>query len=830
MSVAPLRTVAPALFVISAVTFLLQIGLTRVFAYTIWHHFAFLVIAAALLGFGASGSVLMLRKRTHDQPIGDLLGRLAISTAVTTAIACIWITRVPLDPFRIAQDLSEGLRLVSYLVVITVPFFFAGSTVIVALSRYPAAAGRLYFADLAGAAAACALVVVLMNTLGPRRLLVACVLLSVVAAVITSEVKRRRYALVGGLALLAAAINAEVGDFTPAASKLAAKYAGKGGEIIYSRWSAVFRTDLYDFDDSIPFDADPSLTTYGTKLGGTGKTFSGQMPPYRIVAHDGDACAVMVRNRPEDQTPELLRHHLLGLSYRMKPGAKVFMGGVGGGIDLVSAVAGGVKSVHGVELDANTVDIVCRAHSDYLSDVCNRPNVHIEAGDGRSVIRRSRERFDIVNFTSVDTITSAATGAYLLSEGYLYTVEAMSDYLDHLAPSGIVSIISGDVGHPWGLPRWTPRIANVAATALEQRGVKNPSDHIVIVASFLPEDAFMPHTAMFVKNEPFTAPELERLDGIVQEEGFVFWHRPSKAIETSASQLIRSAPDERQRRLDAFHLDYSAPTDDQPFFMHFYKWENLLSYSKFDARYIEATGNVVLLAGLAFAVLGAVLLIAVPAMIAARRTPPKTGRGGVIGYFAALGVAFMFIEIALVQRLVLLLGYPTYSLTVTLFALLAFAALGSFLTRNLPATRRNVILLVVGLSVLSGAHYLLGDIVERALLPSPLPLRVFAAIVLLVPLGTLLGAFLPLGIRAVGERDPDAVPLAWAANGTTSVIGTVLSVILATLIGFRGVLLIALAIYWFAILVFPAPRRRTAGVEATETPPDGAEAITTAGT
>lgn len=796
-------SVAPAVFIVSASTFLLQIGLTRVFAYTIWYHFAFLVIAAALLGYGASGSALMLWKRTKTASRDDLIGMLALGAAVATAFTSVWVTRVPLDPFRMHQDWTEGVRFVSYLTAVTLPFVFAGGTVGVALARYPAAAGRLYFADLAGAACACAAVVALINSLGPRRLLAACVLLDVVAGLVAVRSKRREFGAIGVLAVAVAVANAWMGDFTPAESKLASKYRSAGGQIAYSRWSAVFRTDMYDFHDSMSLSTDPSLTVYGIGVGGVGKTFTGSFPPYRFISHDGDASAVMVRNRPGDDTGELLRHHLLGLSYRLKPGAKVFMGGVGGAIDVVSALAGNAVSVHGVELDPNTVDIICRAHSEYIGDVCKRPNVTIEAGDARSVLRRSDARYDIVNFTSVDTITSAATGAYLLSEGYLYTVEAMSDYLDHTTPGGIVSIISGDLGGPWGLPRWIPRITSVAASALERRGIANPADHVVVIGTTMPDGAGLSHEAVFVKTEPFGADELEFLDNVASEEGLVFWHRPHQAIRTAAAQLLRLSPAERSRYEDGLYLDYSAPTDDKPFFMHFYKWGSLFKHAKFDARYVEATGNFVLLAGLAFAVFGAAALIAAPAFVAARRGGRKPGRSKVVGYFATIGVAFMFIEMALVQRLVLLLGYPTYSLTVTLFALLAFAALGSFLTRNLAPTRRNVAYLGVALSALGVGHFLLDAAIERALLPAPLAVRAVAAVLLLAPLGMLLGSFLPSGIRAVGQRDSDSIPLAWAANGTMSVVGTVLAVILGTIMGFRGVLGVALALYWVAVALFP---------------------------
>jgi hypothetical protein len=804
------RSIYIGVFLVSVATLLLEINLTRIFSFTIWYHFAFIVIAVALLGFGASGSVLTVYRNTSGHSPQTLLTFSALIAALSVVFAGLVVTVVPLDPFQMMTDRVEIVYMALYLISVTVPFFFAGFIIAISFKSYSKQVGALYFSDLIGSALGCFVFVQLIKMIGPPNILgLSAVLYCAAAACFTT---RHTVASFSGIAAMAVVLQVSslLFNFTPCASKLGTRYVKNGATIADSRWTAVFRTDLYNFGDKLLLNANPSLTIYGTPFGGVGKQFSGDFPSFRFITHDGDASPIMVHSAGSPDNMALYRHHILGVSYRLRPHASVFIGGVGGGIDIQAALTNGAKTITGVELDPETVAMTCDRYAGYVGNLCVRENVTVRAGDARSVIRRSSERFDIINFTSVDTISSTATGAYLLNEGYLYTVEAFNDYFDHLKPGGFVSIVSGDMGGLLGTARAIPRFASVAVSALERRHIANPQKCIVILGTSLPEGDVISHEVVLVKTVPFTAAELNQISDIAQTEGFVFWHFPGKEIDTAASNIIRLSPKQRETYLERFYLDYSAVTDNKPFFMHFYKWRSLTSHLKIDQRYVEATGNVVLLVSLAFSVIASLLFILLPIWIDTRRqTAVPRIRFADISYFSAIGLGFMFLEVSMIQQLSLFLGYPTYSLTVTLFSMLTFAGLGSLLSRKIPVDTARYLWMIF--AVLTGTtliYFCFGENLLRDLLYLSLPYRIAIVILALCPIGLTLGAFLPMAIRDLGERSPEAIPLAWAANGSCSVIGTVLSVILATIIGFWNVCILAIILYFVATSSFHLTRIR----------------------
>ncbi len=794
MTSPPARSIYLALALVAAATLLLEITLTRIFAFSIWYHFAFIVLAVALLGFGASGSALITWPRALEKDPNRTVAHSAAGAALGVALIAAVASLVQLNPYQLLSSPIEILKLVLYLAAATLPFFCGGLVVAVLLRVHSSRAGTLYFADLLGAGIACLAFVFIMDAIGPMHLLGLVTVMYAVAAFLTLPTARKPV-LACLAALLVIEALAATTDIRPTESKLARTYERAGGERIHSKWSAVFRTDLYDLGDRLALDENPAISVYGSRMGGVSQQFRGKLPPFRFITHDGDASAVMVRATATPEDMPLFRQHLLGLPYRFRPASSVFIGGVGGGIDVLAALSNGVQKIRGVELDPNTVEIVCELHGEYVGHICDRDDVSITAGDARSVLRRSRKKYDVINFTGVDTITASATGAYLLSEGYLYTVEAFEDYFDHLAPGGVVSIITGDVGGAWGPPRMVPRFASVIAAALERRGIRNPSDHVAIVGTAEPAHSGMSFEVILTKLEPFTQLELSRIRNSAKFDGFVLWHMPDEVVATEAASILRWKPDERKRHLAGYYLDFSPVWDSRPFFMHFYKWKSVFTQPKLGPRYLEATGNVVLLVACGLTILAALLLVVWPAARHRRRSKNKMHWGD-IGYFAALGVGFMFVEVALIQQLSLFLGYPTHSLTITLFSMLTFAGVGSYLSERLGWPEWKLIRrALASLALIIAAYVAVGDPLLRSMLELPLAARCAIAIVLIAPVGLVLGMFLPAGILSLGRRNPEAIPLAWAANGSLSVLGTVGAAILATVLGFKGVAVAALAIY-----------------------------------
>jgi hypothetical protein len=434
--------------------------------------------------------------------------------------------------------------------------------------------------------------------------------------------------------------------------------------------------------------------------------------------------------------------------------------------------------------------------------------------EGRSFLRSRDDRYDLIEINSVDTLSALSTGAYVLSESFLYTADAVGDYLDHLQPMGIFAMVVGDLDTPQQPPRHTLRLASVVRRALEERGVKEPWRHVMVVSS----PGSLPLTHTLVRNEPFGPEDVARVAAFAEQEGFRFWHRPDRPLRSDTSRILTRPARELEGFYDRHPLNLESTTDDSPFFFNFYKWRTLLkaeTYGELGYQRTLATGQIVLVVMLVQSIVFASLLILLPL----RRVPRGSGgtprqRRAFLGYFTALGLGFILLEISFIQRFVLFLGYPTYSLTVVLFSLLVFTGVGSYLTDRIHESFEAALPRRLGLLLLMVGAYLVGlPLLFDALLGAPLSVRVLTAIGLLAPLGLVLGSFFPLGIRILERTNRQLVPWGWAVNGSATVVGTILAVMMGMTWSFSVVTLVAMAVYTVGVLGLVAVERARVGSE-----------------
>lgn len=546
---------------------------------------------------------------------------------------------------------------------------------------------------------------------------------------------------------------------------------------------------------------------------GISPRYAGEGPPFYMIGHDGDSCAVMYQWDGRSESLEFLRHHVISLPYLLVQSPEVLAIGLGGGVDALNAILHGARSFVGVEINPMTMLAGREIFDGFNGGVLNHPSVEPVVAEGRGFLRSRGSRYDLIEINSVDTLSALSTGAYVISESYLYTADAIADYLAHLKPDGVFAMVVGDVNTPWESPRHTLRLASIVRRALEERGVREPSRHVIVAAS----PGVVPLIHTLVRNEPFTDAALEPVDRFVGEQGFEYWHRPGRTLETLASQILSWAP----QRLETFYarhpLNLRPTTDDSPFFFNFYKWRTLLadvSSARLDYQRAYATGQVVLLVMLVQSSLFAALLILLPLV----RVPRMGGgtalqRAAWLAYFSALGAGFILLEISFIQRFVLFLGHPTYALTVVLLSLLVFTGIGSWLTdrardgftEKLPARLALLVVLVA-------AYLVVVPRILDALLGAPIAVRVAVAIALLAPLGLVLGGFLPLGVRVVERTNPQLVPWAWAVNGCATVVGTILAVIGGMTWSFTAVAMAACAIYAAGVLALLGAEGRAGAV------------------
>jgi hypothetical protein len=781
---------------------MLEILLTRIFSFTVWYHLAYLTISTALLGFAAAGTLLAMVPRLAEEG-GSRVAALGSSCAgVTLIVGLAVIAPHPISPDRLLSEPARFfVELLGYYAVVAVPFFLGGVAVAVPLAAYPLQANRLYAADLLGAAGGCALAVAGLTWLdGPGALAVCAAILLAAGACYADEPRLRAGLVAGTIAAIVGVPQAHrVLHFVPTDTKaLGQALANPRTEVLYTRWSPVNRVDMYRMK--------PARAGFWSYTGRS-RLDTAQAPRRISIQYDGHNGSDIFEVGGKS-TLGMLDGHILSTPYMLGKREHVLVIGVGGGVDVLNALHHGVPRVTGVELQPITVEILQDRMADWTGGWFNRPEVELVAGEGRHYVRSRKERYDLIQITAVDTFSAQSTGAYVLAESFLYTVEAFGDYLGHLNEDGIVSVILGDpLYRDTSLPPpLSTRLMLVAREALEIRGASPPSAHMLLIARVrrsanASDDDPTQGAAtqnLLVKNTPFNEAEVAEARRWATRHGFEVRYAPGGPALPPIRDLVEDSGRSLGARLEAARFALEPVTDDNPFFYNVLRWRSLLTGERVVWYFPgSATGQAVLLMMLGQAVLLGGVLVALPLLGRRAARPPARRTAGYLAYFLALGLGFLLIEISFVQKYVLILGYPTYSLSVTILSLLLFAAVGAFLSQRFwrGDIRRFLAGLLLATVALIALEVIALSWIRDAALALSLPSRIAITILLQLPIGVALGMYFPTGLEILRRNAPQLIPWAWAVNGVASVASTVLAVILGMGIGFSGVAWVAVAIY-----------------------------------
>jgi hypothetical protein len=565
--------------------------------------------------------------------------------------------------------------------------------------------------------------------------------------------------------------------------------------VLFSKWNSFSRVGVYERTHG-----DWSLSS----------AYTGPLPESRYMDIDSAASTPILKLEPDLSNVQYLRYELTALAYHLQsPGFSAMVIGPGGGRDLVSALVFGAGHVDGIEINPIIADDVMRDHfREFSGGIYTNPRVRIVVDDGRSFVRRSPDKYDVVQASLVDTWAATAAGAYTLTENTLYTSEAFGDYLDHLTDDGVLTIT-----------RWVfdgVRLISLAQAACEARGWPSADRLAVVrqdrVATFL------------LKRSPFTPSEIARLRDVAARLKFEVLYAPGEPAAGTATLAAEQWVDgtstadyahlaqttDREAFYRAYGNDIRPTTDDRPFYFHTTKLENQFSVA-FGRSMLFGNGLSSLMTLLAISIAVVIVFVIGPLAVADRGTAHRPGWLAWLTYFGALGAGFMLIEVSVLQRFVLLLGHPVYSLTVTLFSLLLGTGIGAALSRRIDDTALgragmagSIAVAVLALMLMMGAQ----PIVDWAI-PFSRDVRIAIAVSLLVPAGVLLGVPMPTGLRLLAARTPQMVAWAWGINGALSVLGATLAIFVAMNWGFRMTLLSASAVYLLAFASFSQAVKKT---------------------
>ena len=728
---------------LGAGTMVLEIAFTRLFSVLLFYHYVFLVLAVALLGLGVGAALAaLLPDRPHR--FESYAAGTATLAAVSSVVAVVCSIRVlPLD-----MPVLHGI-------VVLVPFLFVGMALSLLFVAGPAASARIYGADLAGAAGGALLGYALLYLGAPTAILGASVLLASGGSVVgrsSATDRAGRTALLAALTVLFA-LNATLQPLDVDLHRIARGKPlgqwldGRQAEVVRTEWDPFGRVDVVRAPDE---------------------------PLERFVFIDGAAGSALPRY-PSDLGQESTRLTELGaFPYRLVDADRALIIGSGGGVSVLYALLSGLDDITAVEVSQGVVDAV-RADGEYAGFLYDRPEVTVAVEEGRSFLARDPSRYDVIDMSLVVSLATARSG-YALAENYLFTQEAFVSVLSHLTDSGFAAVRLYDD------PTLT-RAFITAATAIRNAGETDAGAvrHLAVV--FDPDEADRFGTAFYplllISKHPMTEEASRELAARAEPLGFTVMFAPFTHENGAFGKVARGEATLIEIEDELTGGVFTPPTDARPFFF-------------------EMTEGLPRALADAWVAVGAVLaLAAVGLVFAVRRATPPGAMNRQVGlplvYFAALGLAFLLVEISLLARFTLFIGQPTIALIVALAALLVAAGAGSLVSDRFAAGAlgRIIAIAAAAAAILSVAVPWIIESFQSDAAQLPLAARIALATTAIVPLGVAMGMLFPSGLRLA----PGDAALPWAISGVASVVGSVLATTIAIETGYPAVSMVAALIY-----------------------------------
>lgn len=804
-------TIYLAIAILSAATLAYEVLLLRLFAIAQWHHFAYMAISIALLGFGASGTFLFLAQRWLKSRFAAAFAANSAAFGITTLVGFALAQRLPFNALQVVWEPRQLLYLLVLYPLLALPFFAAANCIGLAFARFGDSIGRVYAFNLVGSGVGALGLVGLLHLLYPESALrlVAGLGLGAAALAILSSERHRLWAagLIAAAIIVPFATPASWTELRLSPYKSLSMALQVPGTDVLSETSSPLGLLTVVRSTEVPFRHAPGLS------------FNNVIEPLPQlgVFTDGDGLTAITEFDGDLEPLAYLGFTTAALPYHLLEKPKTLILGAGGGADVLQALFHKAAAVDAVELDPRMIRLVNQTHSAFAGDVYTRPGVRVHVAEARAFVAANRSSWDLIQIPLLDSFAAAAAGVHGLSESYVYTVEALREYIRHLEPGGYLAITRW-LKLP---PRDSLKLFATALQALEQEGVAEPSRSLAVVRSWNT-------VTLLVRNRGIGPEQADIVRRFAREHSFDLVYLPDLAPgEANRANILQEpyffdgaralAGPDRGDFLHRYKFYIRPATDDRPYFFDFFRWRSLPEFLELRTRSGAALiewGYPILFATLIQATLLSALLILLPLWLRRRAPSAKSpDRWRVLAYFLCLGLAFLFVEIAFIQGFVLFLGHPIYAVAVVLAGFLTFAGIGSgaapgFSARIAagPFSR----LTPIGAAVLAvAAIALVYVLVLPTLFAGLMGLyeggRIALSLILIAPLGFFMGMPFPLGLARVSTHVPELVPWAWGVSGCFSVISAILATILAIHLGFTAVVAMAAILYLAAGVIFHAP-------------------------
>jgi spermidine synthase len=754
-----------AIGLLSACVLSYEVLLTRLFSIVLWHHFAYMIISAAMLGYGASGTMLTLLKDKIASHFSFVYVMAAIGVVFLMPLSFLLAQQVPFNPLELLWDKSQLVKLLTIYLLMMLPFFCGGFSIGLIFFCFGTQAGRIYATDILGAGIGSISVIGLLFLLPPSKVLIALTALALFAtAIAIVELGMRAKWLIGILLGFTLIVTVVLPDswlrVQPSAYKdLNQALNITGAQIIEERSSPLGQIKVVK-NSSIPFRHAPGMSLNAT-----------DEPPAQLGIYvDGNGPTVLTRFDGNLATLAYLDQLTSALPYHALKQPSVLVLGAGAGSDVLQALYHDAVTIDAVELNHNVIDLVQQRFRDFTGNLYKQKGVRVHKAEARGFVNTIHDRrYDLIQVALLDSFSVASAGVYSLSESYLYTVEALQTYLSRLTSGGMLAITR------WLTlpPRDSLKLFATAVSALEREGVSNPAARLVMIRGWKT-------VTLLVKNSDFTTKEITAMKEFSSKRSFDLAYYPGMGADEANRYNLLEHPyyfegaiallsSQRQAFLDRYKFYIEPATDDRPYFFHFFKWNaagELFNLREQGGMPLLDWSYPLLVVALIQAIVASILLILTPLAVSRFRR--------------------------------LFLAHPLYAVAVVLCSFLVFAAMGGWLAgrwQEKTKSRWHVLLAIILMGVLSLLYLIILPGLFQALMHYSDAVKIVISLALIAPLALCMGVPFPTGVMRLANSAQGAIPWAWAINGCASVVGAVLATLLAIHLGFAMVILMAILLY-----------------------------------
>ncbi len=775
------KSIFIGVFLIALCTLMYELLLTRIFSVTMYYHFSFLALSIAMFGISVGGMLVFAYEKWFEkQNIFSVSSLCAIGFALSSVLAMLLHINI-----RLIQDGQLiPLNVAATYTSISLPFLFGGILLSFIFTRYAAQFNELYAVDLIGASLGCLGILWTLSIFdGISAVLLVSLLAALCGLIFSIAAKSKRLISSCSVVLVCLAIALAVNaksyfDQNPLMRILWAK----GTRVscpLYERWNSF---------SWIAVSGDPASSVYVSAA--ISKVFHSKQRIRGLnLDIDGSARTNLIGWDPVLSNLAVFKYDITNLAYYLFPSPNVLIIGAGGGKDLISALVFDAKHVTGIEINENTLNAVNKRFGDFTGHLDQNAKVSFINDEARSYISRHNKHYDIIQMPFIDTWAATTNGAYVLTEASLYTVEAWKVFLSHLTDHGIFTV-----------SRWYThkgrgeilRLVGLTAQALKQMGVANPRTHIVLVRNMSVSDPDAVGVGtLLVCNQPFSTSDLKEILEIAKRYQFDIVVSPDFAEDDLIGKI--ASGEDFNAVAATMPINILPPTDDSPFFFNMLKPSHLFDANLKSYLYdANMAAVMVLVCVLVISIALTYLCIYLPikftnTVITSKASAPLAC------FFLLIGITYMFVEISLIQRLIVFLGHPVYGISVVVFFLLLSSGLGSYFSKRFGLLFQEkfwprLIPIIVALAVIG----CLIPVTITAFSQSETMVRIMLSATLVCAAGFFMGMAFPVGLTVATRDDEQMVPWYWGINGAGSVTGSVLAVLISLNWGI-GLL------YWAAI-------------------------------